>query len=316
MKRKLKKKKKKKNVDVDLEKLNLPSADELIQTRVDPNPIARAVKSLGAKCDPFFDLLPALIKSKFPDIEDSEMKRIGSFLLFWHLEDKDDLPDEIVDDPRRPHQDIHAYMPGLGDGERVPFISSDRIRFCGELAENYDTILSEFKKLVEHEDRFQSITGLNSECGWATMPLFYNGKKIDGFPYHLCPKTLELLESIPVAGRIAGFNRQKIKSGIPPHSDGNNMWLTTQLTLSAETNKARIINGGETKFYVPGEIILYDTTFLHETKNDSESDERIVFHVDFWNTLHMTKEEIEVMQYIYFLREQYLAAQGVTSILK
>ena len=56
------------------------------------------------------------------------------------------------------------------------------------------------------------------------MVLFYNGHRIQDFPYHLCPVTTRILESVPLAGRIAGFNRQQPRSGIPCHSDGNNMW--------------------------------------------------------------------------------------------
>jgi len=89
-----------------------------------------------------------------------------------------------------------------------------------------------------------------------------------------------------------------------------------QLTLQAETDKARITNGGVKKIYSPGEVLLYDTTYEHDTFNDSEDVERVVLHVDFWNSLWMTEPEIKVMQYIYELRERYLRAQGVNSILK
>ena len=56
-------------------------------------------------------------------------------------------------------------------------------------------------------DRFQSVTSMNYESGWKTLVLFFNGHKIDGFPYDLCPVTTSILEKVPVAGRIAGFNR-------------------------------------------------------------------------------------------------------------
>jgi len=74
------------------------------QSPVDPSPIGRAVKSLGDNCDEFFSLLPSLIKSRFPDIRDDELKRVGSFVLFYFLKDKSDLPAEIVGDKFRPHQ--------------------------------------------------------------------------------------------------------------------------------------------------------------------------------------------------------------------
>mmetsp|Transcript_65437 Transcript_65437/g.76890 ORF Transcript_65437/g.76890 Transcript_65437/m.76890 type:complete len:105 (-) Transcript_65437:196-510(-) len=91
------------------------------------------------------------------------------------------------------------------------------------------------------------------------------------FPYHLCPITTQILESVPIAGRIAGFNRQEPQSGIPLHSDGNNMWLTCQMGLKipGDGDKASIRVGPTTKFWKERECLLYDTTYEHETVNRS-----------------------------------------------
>lgn len=43
-------------------------------------------------------------------------------------------------------------------------------------------------------------------------------------------------------------------------------------------------------------------------------EERIVLHVDFFNILAMTSTEIEIMRYIYSLREQFLKAEGVSKV--
>ena len=58
------------------------------------------------------------------------------------------------------------------------------------------------------------------------------------------------MESLPLAGRIAGFNRQSPSSGIPLHSDGNNMWLTLQMGIHVpKEDKAWIRVGPETKHW-------------------------------------------------------------------
>jgi len=74
--------------------------------------------------------------------------------------------------------------------------------------------------------------------------------------------------------------------------------------------KAWIRVGPETRRWKKGECLLYDTTYEHETFNEHTTEERIVLHVDFFNTLAMTPVEIEIMQYIYELRERYLGAEG------
>jgi aspartyl/asparaginyl beta-hydroxylase (cupin superfamily) len=155
------------------------------------------------------------------------------------------------------------------------------------------------------------------------MVLFYNGHRIKDFPYHLCPVTTRILESVPLAGRIAGFNRQQPLSGIPKHSDGNNMWLTCQMGIkipppiviqnsldggeiaastSFSSSSAYIRVGPEVRHWKEGQCLLYDTTYEHETYNAHPTEERVVLHVDFFNTLKMTRLEIEVLQYIYDMR--------------
>jgi aspartyl/asparaginyl beta-hydroxylase (cupin superfamily) len=72
--------------------------------------------------------------------------------------------------------------------------------------------------------------------------------------------------------------------------------------------------GPETRRWGTGECLLYDTTYKHETFNEHPTQERVVLHVDFFNTLAMTPIEIQVMQYIYNLREQFMKAEGVAKV--
>ena len=176
--------------------------------------------------------MPSLINSRFPNIPDQQLERVAG-VVRQALDPNLPLEDEIINNPHRPEQEIHAYMPGLGPTK--PFHDPSQLELCRLLKENYEIILSEYEALVDDmvngggEDRFQSVTSMNYESGWKTLVLFYNGHRIEGFPYHLCPTTTRILESVPLAGRIAGFNRQKPQTGIPMHTDGNNMWLTCQM---------------------------------------------------------------------------------------
>jgi aspartyl/asparaginyl beta-hydroxylase (cupin superfamily) len=265
--------------------------------------------------DPFWELMPSLLSSRFPNVPDNQFERVAGMVR--HALDPDlPLEDSIINDPYRPHDEIHAYMPGLGPTE--PFLDPAELQLCTLLTDNYDTIRKEYETLLQDkEDRFQSVTSMNYKSGWKTMILFYNGHRIPDFPYHLCPTTTKILETVPLAGRIAGFNRQKPSTGIPLHSDGNNMWLTCQMGVEVpEGEKAWIRVGSETKHWQQGECLLYDTTYEHETMNEHETTERVVLHVDFFNTLKMTPIEIEVMQYIYSLREQFMKAEGVAKVGK
>jgi aspartyl/asparaginyl beta-hydroxylase (cupin superfamily) len=280
--------------------------------------------------DPFWELIPSLIASKFPDVQDSELQRVAGFVRhavakandeYVRLEDFVPSDEEIFGNPHRPPDEIHAYMPGLGPTR--PFHDTDELQLCRLLSDNYETIRSEYHALLKdnqqnEKDRFQSVTSMNYKSGWKTMVLFYNGHRIPGFPYHLCPTTTRILESVPLAGRIAGFNRQKPGTGIPEHTDGNNMWLTCQMGIEIPTTEnpndsAYITVGDETRHWQPGQCLLYDTTYRHATRNAHATQERVVLHVDFFNTLAMTPVEIRILQYIYAMREEFMKAEGVVA---
>lgn len=181
--------------------------------------IGRAVASAPPRDDqdPFWELMPSLIMSRFPNVPDAQLERIAGFVRHA-LDHTLPLEDEIINNEWRPEDEIHAYMPGLG--ETKPFHDPEQLELCREMSSNYDTILKEYEALIQDmesggQDRFQSVTSMNYESGWKTLVLFYNGHRIEGFPYHLCPTTTRILESVPLAGRIAGFNRQKPQTGIP-----------------------------------------------------------------------------------------------------
>jgi aspartyl/asparaginyl beta-hydroxylase (cupin superfamily) len=289
------------------------------------SPIGKAVDESPLKTlspediDPFWELIPSLIQSKFPNAKNEELERVAGFVSHA-LDPNLPLEQDIIDEPWRPHDDIHAYMPNLS--ETKPFHDPMQLELCRKLCENIEVIEQEYEALLDDmingkdkKDRFQSVTSMNYESGWKTLVLFYNGHRIKDFPYHLCPVTTEIMESVPLAGRIAGFNRQQPKSGIPLHSDGNNMWLTTQLGVKIpDGEQAYIRVGPETKHWKRGECLLYDTTYEHETMNDHESQERVVLHVDFFNTLSMTPLEIDIMRYIYTMREEFMKAEGVAKV--
>ena len=158
--------------------------------------------------DPFWELMPSLISSRFPNVADKKLERVAG-MIRHALDPNLPLEDSIVNEPYRPHDEIHAYMPGLAEAKA--FHDPDQLNLCKLLSENYDTIKSEYHALLEDKkDRFQSVTSMNYESGWKTMVLFYNGHRIPDFPYHLCPTTTKILETVPIAGRVS--SRVTVKS--------------------------------------------------------------------------------------------------------
>ena len=111
--------------------------------------IGRAVAAAAAsgnEIDPFWELMPSLITSRFPKVSDAQLERIAGFIRHT-LDSSLPLEDEIVQNPHRPQDEIHAYMPGLGPTQ--PFYDPQQLPLCRLLSDNYKTILSEYHALLD-----------------------------------------------------------------------------------------------------------------------------------------------------------------------
>ena len=106
----------------------------------------------------------------------------------------------------------------------------------------------------------------------------------------LCPKTTELLRSIPhyPAFRDAMFSILDGNSAIAPHRDVSNVFLTMHLPLIAPGNGFMEV-GGLRREWRRGEAMIFDSSYHHQAQNNADS-ERVVLLVDF---LHpdLTDEE-------------------------
>jgi beta-hydroxylase len=317
--------------------------------------VGAIISSLDESSDVFWQLIGPILQTD-PALAGADLSRVLSLVEICNgntaLLEADPAWRACVADPLRPHQELHAYLPGIAPAS--PWHDPMDFGFAHELSANAATIAAEFEALLGSESAaacFQHVTEMNYDSGWKTLVLRYNGGEIEAFPYALCPTLNSILDTVPVAGRIAGFNRQLPRSGIPLHSDGNNMWLTLQMGIklprqegpaaaqslgprsSEESRAVRpwVRVGAEARHWDVGRCLVYDTTFEHETFNPSPHDERVVLHVDFWNAVStrtpeargraraagaLTDAELAAMRKVYALREQFLKAEGVSAVAK
>ena len=141
------------------------------------NEVEAILDAVDETKDPFWQLVPHILNSEF---DPREIERVHGTIRF--AEGDQGLTQDIIDDPMRPHEDIHAFMEGIPAAQ---FRDPALFPFCQELEDNYEAIKAEFKVLQEHEnEKFQSVTSMNYDSGWKTLVLFFNGHKINGFPYH------------------------------------------------------------------------------------------------------------------------------------
>lgn len=187
------------------------------------------------------------------------------------------------------------HYPGLVEQEfhprrRFPWI--DQLEAATEeiAAELAAVMAAERAELVpyiqyaEHQPLAQW-RALNQNPDWTAIHLLQNGQRIDANAEH-CPRTLALLESIDQpkirsAGPNAMFSLLAPNTAIPPHVGVNNSRLVCHLPLIVpEGCWFRV--GAETRFWRPGEVIVFDDTIEHEALNPTDQ-LRVVFIFDVWH---------------------------------
>lgn len=121
------------------------------------------------------------------------------------------------------------------------------------------------------------------------------------------PKTSRIIQglNIPLAVRGVMFAKQNSRTGVKPHSDGRNFILTAHLGLRIpqDSKNCYIKVGTEQKEWKQNEVLIFDTSFVHETSNDTDED-RYVLIIDFWHP-QLTEAEKTALEFIYDSRNKF-----------
>lgn len=99
------------------------------------------------------------------------------------------------------------------------------------------------------------------------------------------------------------FAKQSPGSGVKPHSDGRNFILTAHLGLKVPNEGCSITVANVKKEWQKNKVIVFDTSFVHETENNSQED-RYVLIIDFWHP-ELSKDEQMALQFLYDCRNKF-----------
>jgi aspartate beta-hydroxylase len=204
---------------------------------------------------------------------------------------------EPAPEPAHPlQQPSLLFVPDLPDQawferEQFPFLvtleaATDTIR------EELLGVLADEDGLVPYVDMPDSAPAaamwgdLNRLPAWSGYHLYRHGERVDAHCAR-CPKTMALLESLPLM-RIAEhspeilFSVLKPRTHIPPHTGVINGRLTVHLPLIVPENCGALRAGDEQRPWRVGECLIFDDSFVHEAWNDSDQT-RVVLILDAWN---------------------------------
>ena len=188
------------------------------------------------------------------------------------------------------------YIPGLVD--QAWFERTD-LPWLGALEAATDTIreellgvLADASGLTPYVDMPDAAPAaamwrdLNRSPAWSGFHLYRHGERVDAHCAR-CPKTVALLESLPLM-RIPDhspeilFSVLKPHTHIPPHTGVINGRLTVHLPLIVPENCGALRAGDAQRAWRVGECLVFDDSFVHEAWNDSDQT-RVVLILDAWN---------------------------------
>lgn len=179
---------------------------------------------------------------------------------------------------------INALMYLFSAVPNQPFYDVKQFPALAKLSENWQVIREEAQNLVNQgyikASEKNDDMGFNSffKRGWKRFYLKWYDDVLPSAQL-LCPKTVELLKSVPgVHGAM--FTLLPKNGCLNPHRDPYAGSLRYHLGLiTPNSEKCRIYVDGIPYYWKDGEGVLFDETYIHSAKNETDMD-RIIFFCD------------------------------------
>ncbi len=220
---------------------------------------------------------------------------------------KQDPPTVLNADTSKCHQYSHSYVPGL----RVKdFWNAPDFPWTKKLAARYEDIKEEFLSVTADMEKLTregnnvwagALTEDASSygTGWKTLVLMNRGRW-DPVNVGLFPKAATAVRDSGCPAVEVFFASMAGNSDVKLHSDFTNFLLTSHLAVDIPengNNKCRLTIGDETRQWINGEVMLFDTSIMHSAVNESDRT-RYILMLRLWHP-DLTKVEREALQFIY-----------------
>ncbi|KAL7526916.1 hypothetical protein ACHAWF_001966 [Thalassiosira exigua] len=247
--------------------------------------------------------------------EESDIERV---LRSWRLLESDYEHRAFVGDQQSPpvtdaassrcYQRAPSYVPGL---RAVAWWDDvEDVAWARSLSKSYPAVREEFRSVMADPSALRSegnnvwAGALTTDAesygeGWKTLVLLNRGQW-DETNAKLFPVASKAIHSSGVPAAEAFFASMKPHTSIKPHSDFTNFVLTSHLPLVVPENgndKCRLSVGDETRQWLEGKVILFDTSIYHDAVNDSD-ETRYILMLRIWHP-DLTTKEREALQFIY-----------------
>jgi len=203
------------------------------------------------------------------------------------------------------HQHAHSYVPGL---KPTQFYDTNDFGWCKKLESKYKELRREFDAVLADSTKLQTegnnvwAGALTEDAssyggGWKTLVLMDRGIW-DPVNVNLFPKTAMAIRDLQIPATEVFFASMDANSKISPHSDFTNFVVTSHLGLDIPgQDKCRLTIGDETRSWKNGEVMMFDTSIIHEATNEANKT-RYILMMRLWHP-DLTSAEKEALQFIY-----------------
>lgn len=178
------------------------------------------------------------------------------------------------------------YLKESSSIDKSPFISLDQIPATSILLKNCNVIKDEVKNLmklgmfkpIQGDQFFDKSIAIDNK--WKRFYIKWFTSGCNSLAKELCPKTCEIVSSLNGL-KTCMFSLLEPNAYIPPHHGPYSGIIRFHLGVITPNDDQCFINVGGKKYsWKDGEGVLFDDTYSHYVKNDTNL-ERIVMFCDF-----------------------------------
>jgi aspartate beta-hydroxylase len=184
------------------------------------------------------------------------------------------------------------FYPGL---QPKPWYDPHNFAFVEKLEASY-TVVKEELLALRDQSGFQLEAESIKRTGLWNIYFFYERGKKNEENCSLCPKTTELIESIPSVRTLGGliyFSAMTPGTHIHPHTGPTNLRLRCHLGLVIPEG-CGISVGSESRTWEEGKCLVFNDSLVHEAWNMGVRT-RFVLVVDVWHP-DLTHDEIQAIE--------------------
>ena len=192
----------------------------------------------------------------------------------------------------------------------TPFWDISKFDWAKSLQRYYPEIKKEFTHVMNNQESLKQrgnniwAGALTEEAGsygtgWKTLVLLDKGIW-DSTNCNLFPQTAKAVQASGIPATEVFFASMQPKSDIKLHSDFANFVLTCHLAIDIPNNgqnKCRLTIGDTTKQWINGDVLLFDTSLMHDAINEADQT-RYILMFRIWHP-DLTTIETQALQYIW-----------------